>query len=424
MSGPVGIVPGMVSQTAGEVLPPELLERYAEAIVRSCIDLRAGETLLIDCEPSHRELAVALAGSAYRIGAKVVDVVYSDRRIQRARIQCGPDDSLGVVPAWHQARLRNALNPDVAIIRIVGDDAPGVLADLDTARAAADFQARSRTMRWFMKAVITGRVRWSIVAWPTPAWAESVYPELTQTEALQRLASDLIWFCRLRDEDGDDGWARHARRLSRRAASLTKRKLTALEFRGPGTHLDVVLAPNTVWLGGGEKTLAGRQIYPNFPTEEVFTSPDPRGTSGTFRCTTPLSFSGRVIDGIAGEFRGGRLREITAANDGDGELLAATFNTDRGAARLGEVALVDSDSRIGRAGRIYGDTLLDENAAAHIAFGDGFGATRSGDSGVGINRSSVHLDVMIGSDEVEVTGIGARGRRVPLIVGGAWQLPD
>ena len=233
-----------------------------------------------------------------------------------------------------------------------------------------------------------------------------------------------MWFCRLRDEDGKDGWARHARGLTRRAAGLTKRKLSGLEFRGPGTHLDIVLAPNTVWLGGGEKTLSGRQIYPNFPTEEVFTSPDPRGTSGTFRCTKPLSFSGRVIEGIVGEFRGGRLRSIAADRDEDGELLQATFSTDRGAARLGEVALVDSASRIGRAGRIYGDTLLDENAAAHIAFGDGFGATRNGDSGVGINRSSVHLDVMIGSDEVEVTGIGARGRRVPLIAGGEWQLPD
>jgi aminopeptidase len=304
----------------------------------------------------------------------------------------------------------------------VGDEDPDILSGLATTRVAADFQERSRSLRWFQKAVISGRVRGSIVAWPTPAWAKRVYPELRPRAAVQRLAEDLLWFCRLTPDDGADGWARHAKRLNRRAAGLSRRKLQRIEFRGPGTALDVTLVPDTRWLGGGERTQSGRTVYPNFPTEEVFTSPDPRGTSGTFRCTTPLSFSGRVIDEITGAFRAGRLSAITAKRRVDGELLAATFATDRGAGRLGEVALVDNSSRIGQAGRIYGDTLLDENAAAHIAFGDGFGSTRSGKGP--INRSAVHLDVMIGSDEVEVVGIGARGRRVPLIIGGEWQLPE
>lgn len=378
--------------------------------------------MLIDCEPAHRELAVALASAAYGAGAVLVDVSYADRELQRARIAQGPDDAIGRVAPWHQARLRGSLDPSVAIIRIVGDESPGILAGLDTARVAQDFQERSRQLRWFMKAVITGRIRWTIVAWPTPAWAKTVYPELPKSQAVRRLGDDLIRFCRLGPGDGPDGWERHARRLHRRAAGLTKRRLTRIEFRGPGTHLDVTLTPDTRWLGGGESTNSGRRIYPNFPTEEVFTSPDPGGTSGTFRCTTPLSFSGRVIDGIHGEFRRGRLVQIGAERPEDGELLTATFATDRGAGRLGEVALVDRNSRIGQAGRIYGDTLLDENAAAHIALGDGFGATRT--AGGPINRSAVHLDVMIGSDAVEVTGIGSRGRRIPLISGGEWRLPD
>lgn len=384
--------------------------------------MKPGDTVLIDGEPAHRELAVALTASAYRGGAVLVDVIYSDRQVQRARIAEGPDEALGQVPSWHQARLRSAFDPSVAIIRIVGDESPGILAGLDTARAATDFQERSRRLRWFMKAVITGRVRWSIVAWPTPAWAKKVYPELSTAQAVRKLGEDLMAFCRLGPGDGDDGWERHATRLVRRAAGLTKRRLSRIEFRGPGTELDIELVPDTRWLGGGERTTTGRRIYPNFPTEEVFTSPDPRGTSGTFRCTTPLSFSGRVIEEISGEFRRGRLTRIDAKRPEDGQLLAATFATDRGAGRLGEVALVDRDSRIGQSGRIYGDTLLDENAAAHIALGDGFSAARTA-SGP-LNRSAVHLDVMIGSDEVEVTGVGARGRRVPLIAGGEWQLPD
>ena len=404
------------------VLSEDALGRYADAIVRSCVALRAGETLLVDCEPAHRELAIALASAAYTAGAEIVDVVYTDRRVQRVRIADGPAAALGRVPSWHEARLRAAIDPKVAILRIVGDEDPGILAGLDTARVATDFQERSRSLRWFQKAVISGRVRWSIVAWPTPAWAKRIYPELSTGAAVRRLGEDLIWFCRLTPDDGPDGWARHAKRLNRRASGLTKRRLARIEFRGPGTHLDVALVPDTRWLGGGERTTNGRTVYPNFPTEEVFTSPDPRGTTGTFRCTTPLSFSGRVIEAITGEFRGGRLIDIAAKRDVDGELLAATFKTDRGAGRLGEVALVDRSSRIGQAGRVYGDTLLDENAAAHIAFGDGFGATRSAKGP--INRSAVHLDVMIGSDEVEVTGVGARGRRLPLIVGGEWQLSD
>ena len=404
------------------VLTDEALRRYADAIVRSCVALRAGETLLIDCEPAHRELAIALASGAYAQGAVLVDVMYTDRRVQRVRIADGPDAALGRVPSWTEARLRAAINPDIAILRIVGDEDPDILSGLDTARVATDFQERSRSLRWFQKAVISGRVRWSIVAWPTPTWAKRVYPELSAGVALRRLGEDLIWFCRLTPDDGADGWARHAKRLNLRASGLTKRKLSGLEFRGPGTHLDVALGADTRWLGGGERAPNGRTVYPNFPTEEVFTSPDPRGTTGTFRCTTPLSFSGRVIQDITGEFRAGRLVAISAKRPVDGELLAATFNTDRGAGRLGEVALVDRSSRIGQSGRVYGDTLLDENAAAHIALGDGFGATRTAKGP--INRSAVHLDVMIGSDEVEVTGIGARGRRLPLIVGGEWQLPD
>ena len=399
------------------------LRRYADAIVGSCVDLRAGETLLIDCEHSHRELAVALAGSAYRAGAVVVDVNYSDRQVQRARIADGPDASLGQVAPWQQARLRASLDPTVAIIRIVGDEAPGILSGLDTTRVAADFQERSRSMRWFMKAVISGRVRWSIVAWPTPAWAKRVYPELRVSDAVRRLAQDLLWFCRLAPEDGDHGWARHAKGLNRRAAGLTRRRLARLEFRGPGTRLDVQLTPDTRWLGGGERTGTGRTIYPNFPTEEVFTSPDPRGTEGTFRCTKPLSFQGRVIEGISGAFRRGRLTEISARRPADRELLERTMATDAGAGRLGEVALVDRSSRIGQTGRVYWDTLLDENAASHMAFGDGFAHTRT-DGQPRVNRSAVHLDVMIGSEEVEVTGLGARGRRVPVLTGGEWRLPE
>jgi aminopeptidase len=179
-------------------------------------------------------------------------------------------------------------------------------------------------------------------------------------------------------------------------------------------------------VGGGLKNFWGKQTAPNLPTEEVFTSPVAAATEGTFRCSRPLMFQGRLIEGIAGEFRGGRLVRLDAARDADRDFLSGFLHAIDGADRLGEIALVDSSSRIGRAGRTYNNTLLDENAAAHIAFGSGFENTRSGfetsKARRGVNRSRVHLDVMIGTNDLEATGIGTRGRRVPLIAGGVWQI--
>ena len=166
----------------------------------------------------------------------------------------------------------------------------------------------------------------------------------------------------------------------------------------------------------------GRRLASNMPTEEVFTSPDPRQTTGTFRCTFPLSFRGRLIHGIRGEFSKGRLVRLEADSDDDRDFLAGFIDTDKAGRRLGEVALVDASSRIGQSGRIYNNTLLDENAAAHIAFGSGFGGTRSETPARGINHSTIHLDVMIGGPDLEATGFNARGRGIPLIRDGAWQI--
>jgi aminopeptidase len=250
-----------------------------------------------------------------------------------------------------------------------------------------------------------------------------VYPKLQPLKAKRRLARDLLWFSRLTDEDGKgtSGWLKHLRTLERRSARLSKLGLTRLELRGPGTELALGFPSGTRWIGGPETLVDGRMLAPNIPTEEVFTSPDPRQTNGTFRCTFPLSFRGRLIHGLRGEFSNGRLVRLDADSDDDRDFVAAYIDTDRMGRRLGEIALVDASSRIGQTGRVYYNTLLDENAATHIAFGSGFGNTRSEDAARRVNRSTIHLDVMIGSPELEATGVNARGRRIPLIRDGAWQ---
>jgi aminopeptidase len=399
------------------------LSRYADCIVQAGVALRRGDILAITAPPGHRELAVALAESGYRAGACVVEVRYDDARVHAARIAHGADRCLGELTPWALARYRRAIASDVALIGTLGESDPGVFDKLPPERVAAEHQRPALKLKSYVKAVLEGRVRWCGCAWPTGYWAEQVYPELGEDKAQKRLARDLLEFCRLgpRDPDGIAGWTEHAKTLERRAQRLTRMQIERLRLRGPGTDLEVALSPGTIWRGGREKGPYGHVTSPNIPTEEVFTTPRAGAAEGKFRCSMPLSFHGRVIEGIAGEFRGGRLVRLEAKRAADRDFLAAFLDSEPNARRLGEVALVDATSRIGRKRRIFNNTLLDENAAAHFAFGAGFGNTREPGKRRGINQASLHLDVMIGTADFEATATLARGGQRPLIAGGLWQ---
>jgi aminopeptidase len=405
------------------LLPPDALERYADAIVRASLGIEDGDTLVVQGEPEHRELLVAVAESAYRAGARFVDVVTADPLVMRARLLHGTDDALGAVSPWARRRFREISGPRGALAAIAGEGEADYLHGVPAERIATDYSRRAKQMAGLRRAQLNGVARWAIAGWPTDHWASQVYPKLQPLKAKRRLARDLLWFSRLTDEDGKgtSGWLKHLRTLERRSARLSKLGLTRLELRGPGTELALGFPSGTRWIGGPETLVDGRMLAPNIPTEEVFTSPDPRQTNGTFRCTFPLSFRGRLIHGLRGEFSNGRLVRLDADSDDDRDFVAAYIDTDRMGRRLGEIALVDASSRIGQTGRVYYNTLLDENAATHIAFGSGFGNTRSEDPARRVNRSTIHLDVMIGSPELEATGVNARGRRIPLIRDGAWQ---
>jgi len=407
------------------MLSREQLTRYADAVVLACLRLERGDLLYVHAQPAHRELAVALAEAAFRAGAADANVDYVDNHVAAARLRHAADEHLGRLARWRAKLLREELEPEAANVTIIGEGDPGAFDGVLPARLAADTQQRAAQMQWFQRAVKAGRYRWTGCAWPTPHWAGQVYPELPTEQAMKRLADDILWFCRLGPDDpaGAEGWEAHADAVAGRAEALSELGLRRLELRGPGTELAVALPETARWVGGREEDARGRRISPNFPTEESFTSPTPRSTRGTFRCSRPLSFRGRLIEGIAGEFRGGRLVRLEAKDDTGRDLLAAFLDSDPGAARLGEVALVDMSSRIGQAGRLYANTLIDENAAAHLAFGVGFDQARAdGGRRHPVNRSHLHLDVMIGTDELEATGFTEDGTTVPLIRDGQWQL--
>jgi aminopeptidase len=401
------------------------LRRYAETIVKGCIALRRGDIVVLRPALAHRELAVALAEASYRGGAAAVDVDYDDARLQAARIRYGSKEALRARVPWRDAQVRGFGEERVALVQFHGESELAVTAALPAERVAETALHRQApgTLARIRR---EGRLRGTICAWPTEEWAHRVYPDLSPDQGMRRLGQDLLWFCRLGPDDppGHAGWTQHLGALRRRAARLTKLDLKELHVLDDGTDLRLAIAPLSMWRGGGEKDRWNRQIAMNFPTEECFISPDAAATEGTFRCTRPRSLGGRVIEDLSGEFRGGRLVRLRAKRTADRDWLARYLAGFPNADRVGEIALVDASSRIGQSGRIYYDALLDENATAHFAFGSGYAKTRTvpiGRKRHGVNRSGVHVDVMIGSDALNAYGVTQAGRRVPLVLDGAWQ---
>ena len=408
-------------------MKPEELARYADLIVEGCIALRRGDTVIALANPEQRELVVALAEAAYRRGAVFVESIVDDARLTAARVTHGSDEALGHAPSWALARARRMGQEDVAIVRVLGEHESEVLGGLPPERVAEDAKRHQRRAPWMARARREGRMRGTICAWPTPEWAGRVFPQLDPAKAQRRLARDVLSFCRLGPDDpvGHAGWTTHLTQLRRRAARLTKLELRELHVRDRGTDLRLRIVPSSMWRGGGEQTHWGHRVAMNVPTEECFVSPDAAATEGTFRCSRPRHFGGRMLEELAGEFRGGRLVRLSAKSDADRDWLSRYLASIPNADRLGEIALVDSTSRIGRTGRIYYNGLLDENAAAHMAFGSGFAKTRTvpvGRARHGVNRSGTHIDVMIGTDDLEATGVTEKGRRVTLVRDGLWQI--
>ena len=408
-------------------MKPDELSRYAELIVRGCIALGRGDSLAVYANTAHRPLVGALAEAAYAAGAASVDAVYEDATVAAARIRHGGDAAIGHRPTWQLERSRAHGREDTAVVQVLGEFESHVFADLPPELVAEDSKRAQVRQPWAAKARREGRLRGTICAWPTPEWAARVFPGVEPAKAQRRLARELLSFCRLGADDppGHTGWTAHLAELRRQAARLTKLELRELHVRDRGTDLRLRLVANSMWRGGGEQTHWGHRIAMNVPTEECFVSPDAAATEGTFRCSRPRHFGGRMIEELAGEFRGGRLVRLAAKRDVDRDWLARYLASIRNADRLGEVALLDSSSRIGQTGRIYYNGLLDENAAAHIAFGSGFAKTRTvpvGRARYGVNRAKTHIDVMIGTDDLEATGVTEKGRRVALVRDGAWQI--
>jgi aminopeptidase len=321
------------------------------------------------------------------------------------------------VPPWYGERMLALGEARAARIGLTGPSAPGLLNDLDPRLAGRDQLPFLREA----SAVVNARTtNWTAVPSPTAAWAAVVYDDLEPDAALERLWSDVVHMCRLDEDDPVAAWRERQDVLVGVSERLTALRLDALHFEGPGTDLRVGLLPTSRWLAARFETVDGIVHMPNLPSEEVFTAPDPARVEGSVRSTKPLVVGGTIIRGLRVRFEAGRAVAIDA--DEGGELLAQYAARDEGAARLGEVALVDAAGRIGPLDTVFYDTLIDENAASHVALGAAYEFTAGAADHERINRSQIHVDFMIGAPEVDVTGLTADGERVPLLRGGAWQI--
>ncbi len=394
------------------------LARFADLVVGFGANVQDDQIVSITCEPGKEYLVRALAESAYRHGARFVDVTWFDPWVKRARIALAREETLSFVPPWYGERVKALGEHRAARIALSGPIAPGLLSDLDPVRAGRD---RLPGVKEGIEVVNERTTNWTIAPCPQPAWAGLVFPDLPADEGLARLEHELLHVLRLDEEDPIAVWHARADALVSVAERLSERRFDALHYEGPGTDLTIGLLPSSGWRAARFQTVDGIEHMPNLPTEEVFTTPDPERADGTVTATKPLVLvDGTVVRDLVVRFEGGRAVDVHAGQGG--ETLATIAQTDEGAERLGEVALVDREGRIGSLGTIFYDTLLDENAASHIALGQGFPFVLDEEHRDRANRSEIHIDFMIGSNDLMVTGITADGGRVPVLAGGAWQL--
>jgi len=406
-------------------IDPVKLDRLAELAIKVGLQLKAGQDLLVTAPTAALPLVRKVAEHAYRAGAGLVTPILSDEAVTLARYRFAPDDGFDRAAGWLYDGMSKAFAGNTARLAIVGDN-PMLLAGEDPVKVARASKANSIAYQPALEKIVNFDVNWNIIAYPSPSWAKQVFPEDEEDVAVAKLADAIFAASRVDNDDPVAAWEKHNATLRNRTEWLNGQRFSALHYSGPGTDLTIGLAEGHEWVGGASTAKNGITCNPNIPTEEVFTTPHARRVSGHVVSTKPLSYQGSLIDGIAVRFEEGCIVAAKAAR-GE-EVLNKVLDTDEGARRLGEVALVPHSSPISKSGLLFFNTLFDENAACHIALGqcyskcfvDGEKLTPEQIAAQGGNKSLIHIDWMIGSDQTDIDGIHAGGRRVPVFRKGEW----
>ena len=409
-----------------------MLESYADLAVRVALNLQPGQRLLVigplvngglslEAAPLVRQVAA----HAYRAGAELVEALWGDEPMQLARFRHARPDTLSQFSRWLPAALEEHAQAGHAVLSIYAND-PDLFQHEPSERVGALQQAVSRAVMPFRDLLSRNHFNWATIAAASAAWARKVFPDLPDDQRVPRLWDAIGRMCRLDRPDPVQAWQEHLDRLAERSDFLNGRRFSALKYSGPGTDLTLGLPAGHIWVAGASTSRAGIRFVPNLPTEEVFTIADRSRADGTVRATKPLSYGGSVIEDFTLRFEAGRVVHLSAARGEN--VLRQMLATDDAAGRLGEVALVPHSSPVAASNLLFYNTLFDENAASHVALGTAYKFTLQGADAMSVdefqraggNTSAIHVDFMIGSQQLDVDGVLGNGRTEPLMRGGEW----
>ena len=401
------------------------IDKLANLAVKRGVGLQKGQNLLITAPIESLPLVRKIAEHAYKEGASIVTPLFTDSDITLSRFKYAPDESFDSATDWLFNGMGEAFDNNTARMAIAGDD-PMLLSQMDPDKVSRANKAMAKAYKPARERITEFKINWNIVSWPGSAWASRVFPELPLDEAIVKLADAIFDASRASVDDPIQAWDDHNEKLRIKTNWLNEKNFAALQYNGPNTNLRVGLADEHEWMGGASKAQNGIICNPNIPSEEVFTTPHAHKVDGTVSSTKPLSYQGTLIDNIKVTFKDGKIIEAHASK-GE-EVLQKVLKSDEGASRIGEVALVPHSSPISQSGIIFYNTLFDENAASHIALGQCYSKCFKGEldlskeeiSKRGGNSSMIHIDWMIGSDQIDVDGIDQSGHAVPIFRKGEW----
>ncbi|NSQ75168.1 aminopeptidase [Enterococcus faecalis] len=404
----------------------ENLKKYARLIAETGVNVQDNHTVVLQISVNQAPLARLITEEAYRLGAAEVIVQWSDETIQREFLAHAATDRIENVPQYKIDQTDDWIAKGTSRISVVSSN-PDALAGVDAQRVAAFQAANGKALVNLRKATQANKVSWTVVAAASEGWAAKVFPELaTSEEQVDALWNEIFKTTRIYEENPVIAWDIHDKKLQEKAAELNEQQFTALHYTAPGTDLTIGLPKNHLWEGAGSYNARGEEFMANMPTEEVFTAPDSRRVDGYVSSTKPLSYAGTIISGMKFTFKDGKVVDFSA-EQGE-EALKNLLAIDEGAKHLGEVALVPDPSPISQSGLIFYNTLFDENASNHLAFGSAYAFNLQGGTEMseeelaeaGLNRSQTHVDFMVGSDKMNIDGIKEDGTIVPVFRNGDW----
>jgi len=409
------------------MIEKETMEKYAELVVKKGVNIQKGQALMINATLEGVDFTKLVVKKAYEAGAKEVHINWGDDDLTLWKFQYAPDEVLENVPEWRVKMLESFAKDGAALLSIHATN-PDLLKDIDPQKVAKANKASAEALSEFRRYTMNDEIPWSVISIPTPGWAQKIFPDKSEEEAVKSLWEAIVKIVRVDQDDPIAAWDEHNEILRVARETLNDKTYTALHFKAPGTDLEVGLPENHIWHGGSAVSTKDIVFNPNMPTEEVFCAPHKYKVTGTVSSTKPLNYGGSLIDNFSLTFKDGKVVDFSA-EEGE-EALKHLLDIDEGARRLGEVALVPDESPVSQSGLIFYNTLFDENASCHFALGKAYPTNVEGGAKMdadeldknGINDSLTHVDFMIGSAELDIDGILPDGSKEAVFRKGTWAL--